>query len=415
MSLGLGNSAPRSGTSTGPVLGQGASGAAVGAGGGRRPPPDRGSGGTRVGPSQRRDRGPSSRLIRAVDLLRELVARDIKVRYKRSFLGIAWTLLNPLAQMLVLSFVFTQVLPLNIPDYPAFVFTGLLAFTWFQASVLSASASVLDHGTLIRQPGFPVAILPAVPIATHLVHFLLALIVLLPFLALTGHQLTPALLLLPVLIAIQFVLSLGLGYLTAPLQVVLRDTQHTLGVIMMLGFYLTPVFYDLKAVPSEYLRLYYCNPMVTLIDAYRDILGVSPLRATGFDVRLMSWGDGTGVPPSGSNLVVVGTDSLGRLHIRAFNSSGSQIIDTDETNLPSSSAVAITAFKARFPNLLPPYVLPAAEKSQVISDVTSIVGQTRATWPASTPLIILAGISAALLGVGYGLYRRASGSFVEVL
>jgi lipopolysaccharide transport system permease protein len=211
-------------------------------------------------------------LVYARDLLRELVARDMKLRYKRSALGIAWSLLNPLAQLLVFAFVFGVVLPLKIANYPLFLFIGIIVWTWFQTSLYQASSSIVDNGNLVKQPGFPPAILPVVTVTTQLVHFLLALLVLLPFLAATGSRTSAALLVLPVLIAIQFLVCLGFAFLLATFHVTFRDTQYTLGLILMLGFYLTPVFYDSGTVPERYRPYYRLNPLVHLIDSFRAVL-----------------------------------------------------------------------------------------------------------------------------------------------
>ena len=97
----------------------------------------------------------------------------------------------------------------------------------------------------------------------------------------------------------------------------------------------------------------------------------------GSDLRLMSWGDGSGVPTSVNNLVIVGADNTGLLHIRIFDAGGNLVTDTDETKLPSTQAAAISTLKQLLPGLLPPHVLTGAEKAQVITEVTSIVGQTR--------------------------------------
>jgi lipopolysaccharide transport system permease protein len=206
------------------------------------------------------------------DLLRELVVRDMKLRYKRSVLGILWSLLNPLFQMLVFMFLSRRVLSLDIPNYPSFVFTGVLAWNWFQATVVTTTNAITGNRDLIRRPGFPVAILPVVTVTTNLIHFLLALPVPLLFLLLGGGRLTPTLLALPLVIALQFLLILGLGYLAATANVTFRDTQHLLVVFFMLLFYLTPVFYDANAIPARYQILYRLNPMFHLITAYRAIL-----------------------------------------------------------------------------------------------------------------------------------------------
>jgi len=206
------------------------------------------------------------------DLLRELIIRDMKLRYKRSVLGILWSLLNPLFQMVVFTFLSRRVLSLDIPNYPSFVFTGLLAWNWFQTTVTLATGAITSNRELIRRPGFPVAILPVVTVTTNLIHFVLALPVLLVFLVLSGGTLSVTILALPLVILLQFVLSLGLGYLVATLQVTFRDTQHILGVFFMLLFYLTPVFYDASIVSGRFQTLYQLNPILHLISAYRAIL-----------------------------------------------------------------------------------------------------------------------------------------------
>jgi lipopolysaccharide transport system permease protein len=212
------------------------------------------------------------------DLLRELVDRDMKLLYKRSALGIAWTLINPLLQLAVFSFVFRSVIPVNIPQYSSFAFSGLLIWGWSQTALFQSTGLITSNLTLIRQPNFPTAILPVVTTTTGLVHFLLALPVLIIFLAIDGVQPNSVLLLLPLLILIQFILTVSLAYPLAALNVTFRDTQHTLGVLLQMLFYLTPIFYDLNSVPKEYQVFYQLNPMVPLIEAYRAVLlrGVQP-------------------------------------------------------------------------------------------------------------------------------------------
>jgi lipopolysaccharide transport system permease protein len=212
------------------------------------------------------------RLIYLHDLLQTLVSRDFKLRYKRSLLGIAWSLLNPLAQLLVFYFIFSQVLSLGIPNYAAFLSTGILVWSWFQQGLLSATGAIVDNPGLIRRPGFPAAILPVVAVMAQLTHFLLALPILLLFLGLSGLPLTVAMLALPFVMALQFLLTLSLSYVFATIHVYFRDMQYLLGILLLLGFYLSPIFYDPSTVPAHYQWLYRLNPMVPLINAYRQIL-----------------------------------------------------------------------------------------------------------------------------------------------
>ena len=206
------------------------------------------------------------------DLLRVLVDRDMKLLYKRSALGIAWTLINPLLQLAVFSFVFRSVIPINIPQFSSFAFSGLLIWTWSQTALFQATGLITSNKALIRQPNFPTAILPVVTTMTGLIHFLLALPVLIIFLAVDGIRPSSTLFLLPLLMVIQFVLTVGLAYPLAAINVTFRDTQHTLGVLLQMLFYLTPIFYDLNSVPKEFQPFYQLNPMVPLLEAYRAIL-----------------------------------------------------------------------------------------------------------------------------------------------
>lgn len=206
------------------------------------------------------------------DLLGELVRRDLKLRYRRSVLGLLWTLLNPLAQLLVLSLVFGVMLPLNIPNYPLFLFTGLLAWNWFQNSLHAGTGSIVDNRDLVRRPGFPAAILPVVSVAANFIHFLLALPILGGLALWSGSPVGAALLALPAVFAVQFLLSLSLVYLLAAIQVTFWDAQYLVGIALLLGFYLTPVFYDAAAIPSQLQPLYRLNPLVPILDGYRSII-----------------------------------------------------------------------------------------------------------------------------------------------
>ena len=212
------------------------------------------------------------RLHYVFDLLRELVVRDMKLRYKRSLLGLTWSLLNPLLQLLVFHFIFSLVLPLNIPNFALFLFTGILVWSWFQSSLSAATGAIVDNRELVRRPGFPVAVLPIVTVTTNLIHFLFALPILLIFLVVTGIPLTGALLALPLVITLQFLLILGIAYFLATFHVTFRDTQYLVGISLLLGFYLTPIFYDVGTLPARYQTIYNLNPLVHLLGAYRSIL-----------------------------------------------------------------------------------------------------------------------------------------------
>ena len=214
----------------------------------------------------------SRRFEHARDLLRELVMRDLKLRYKRSTLGIGWSLVNPLSQVLLFTFLFTKVLPLDIPNYTTFIFAGVLAWSWFSGALSSATNAIVGNRELVRRPHFPVAVLPVVTVVTNGIHYLLALPALLVVAIVERGSVGATVLAYPLIIAVQFCFTLGLAYLVAASHVRFRDTQHIVSVILMLAFYITPIFYRADHVPEEYRLIYDLNPMAAVLAAYRDVL-----------------------------------------------------------------------------------------------------------------------------------------------
>ncbi|MEP7199193.1 MAG: ABC transporter permease, partial [Chloroflexota bacterium] len=222
-------------------------------------------------------------IFRYRDLIRNLVARDLKVRYKNSALGIVWSMLNPLGMMIVFTVVFTIMIPNNpIERFPIFVLCGLLPWNWFSGSVMGSIYAVVNNGSLVKKVFFPREVLPLSVVLANLVHFLIALIMLFAMMLLTGTPLTQWVIMLPLLIAIQVIFSLGLAFFLSAINVYYRDTAMIMDVLMLAWFFLTPIVYatDLiprtkdilgYAVPVQRL-LYILNPMASLIASYRVIL-----------------------------------------------------------------------------------------------------------------------------------------------
>jgi lipopolysaccharide transport system permease protein len=219
-----------------------------------------------------------TRLVYLRDLVRELVVRDIKLRYNRSVLGIGWSLAVPLAQLAILNFVFGVILPFHIENFTTFLFAGLLPWSWFQSSLFAVTKTTRQNKDLIQQVGFPVGILPVITVTSQFLHFALALPILFFLLWWEGYPLSPALVALPLVMGLQFLLTLGLSYFIVPIESLFHDTEHLLGLGLFLLFYLTPVFYSPSSIPEKYLLIYDLNPLVHLLGAYRAILmeGVFP-------------------------------------------------------------------------------------------------------------------------------------------
>jgi lipopolysaccharide transport system permease protein len=212
------------------------------------------------------------RLVYWWDTIVVLVGRDMKLRYKRSALGVLWTMLNPLAQLIVLGFIFKTVLGSQVSNFRSFLFTGLLVWNWFASSLIGATSSITDNRDMVRYPGFRTGLLPIVYVATYLVHFLLALPILMIVLFFEQVPLRPVLFALPIVIILQFIFTLGFGYIFSTCHVAFRDTQYLLSVVLTLAFFVTPIFYDISTVPASYLRLFRLNPMAHIVGAYRDLL-----------------------------------------------------------------------------------------------------------------------------------------------
>jgi lipopolysaccharide transport system permease protein len=229
-------------------------------------------------PAFKSSRTKKMQIVYVYDLLLELVRRDMKLRYKRSVLGLLWSLANPIAQMIVLSFIFQVVFRVEVENYPLFLFIGILVWNWFQAALFSATGSIVYNYQLISRPGFPVGVLPIVTVISHLIHFVLALPIILIFVMVTGIPLTIALIALPVVMLVQFVLTLSLAYLLSAIYVTFRDTQYLLEIVLLFGFYLSPIFYSPTLIPEQYVAYYRLNPMAHILMAYRNIFidGVFP-------------------------------------------------------------------------------------------------------------------------------------------
>jgi ABC-type polysaccharide/polyol phosphate export permease len=222
-------------------------------------------------------------LLRYRELVRNLVASELKARYKNSVLGFVWSLLNPLAMMLVFTVVFGVLWPNQQMDkYPIFLLCGLLPWNYFSASVTSSITSVVGNGNLIKKVYFPREVLPIVAVLAQLVNFLLALLVLFVVVLVFRANFSPWLWTLPLVILIQTCFTLGIGFILSTLHVFYRDTLMIMEVVMLAWFFLTPIFYSVLQLPATYTimgvevnvrrLIYILNPMASIINIYRDLL-----------------------------------------------------------------------------------------------------------------------------------------------
>src|SRR5262249_8859396 len=179
-----------------------------------------------------------------LDTLRVLVEREFRMRYKGSLLGILWAVISPLGTVIVLQFLFTKVLSFGVPHFSVFLYCGVLPWTWFSMSLQSGSSTLSDNRDLVRTPFFSQPLLPLTVTCTHFIFYLFPLPVLLLLMVYNGLPITSALLILPFVWIVQWVLTIGFTVLMAAIGILVRDWQHLMAVVLMFWFYLTPIFYD---------------------------------------------------------------------------------------------------------------------------------------------------------------------------
>ena len=234
----------------------------------------------------RRNRtGKTSRLLKLFAafgryryLMKQLVARDFKSKYKRSVLGILWSFLNPLLTMSVQYIVFSTLFKSDIPNFALYLLIGIVCFNFFNEATSMSLLSIVGNASLITKVYVPKYIYPLTRVMSSTVNFLLALIPLFIVMLATGEPIRPAILLLPIGVCCLFSLSLGVGMLLASAMVFFRDTQFLWGVVSMLWMYATPIFYPESIIPDSFMTIYKMNPLYHIIRFIRIILidGISP-------------------------------------------------------------------------------------------------------------------------------------------
>jgi lipopolysaccharide transport system permease protein len=215
-------------------------------------------------------------LLRFRELIGMLIARDLKVRYKRSVLGMFWSLLNPLLQMAVYSFVFSTVMNIGIPAYPIFLLSGLLPWTLFSTSVSMAAGTLIANASLIRKVSVPQAVYPLALVGSKLVDLVLSLVPLL-LLCIVYHR-PPAWswLFLPAAIVLVSAFSAGVALAISSLTVFFRDIKHLIDIFLQVWFYLTPVLYTYDSLAHIHNKLILLglrlNPATPIVRCFQDCL-----------------------------------------------------------------------------------------------------------------------------------------------
>jgi len=214
-------------------------------------------------------------IIKRRELLTQMTLREIKSRYKQSVMGYFWVILNPFFQILIMSFVFSTIMRVptaanaNIP-YIVFLYVGLLPWSLFANSLSSASGSIVSNAGLITKVYFPRTILPISTIFAKIIDFMFALTILIAFMIIYQVPVNLNIIWVIPIFFIQQILTLGLSLFLAAINLVYRDIQYLLSLIISLWFYLTPIVYPTDIVPEKYKLIFKLNPMSVITNAYRE-------------------------------------------------------------------------------------------------------------------------------------------------
>jgi ABC-2 type transport system permease protein len=204
------------------------------------------------------------------EVLEELVKRDLKARYKRSVLGLVWTLLNPLLMMAVTTLVFSHLFRFAIEHFPVYMLSAYILWGFFSQGTLAASTSLLTSAGLSQRIYLPPALFPIATVNAAAVNLLLSLLPLLLLMAVSGVALTWSLAFVPIALALAILFTYGVALLLAAVSVFFHDMIHMYQVIIMAWMYLTPIFYPVDIVPEEWSFVFRLNPLFHLVQIFRD-------------------------------------------------------------------------------------------------------------------------------------------------
>lgn len=220
------------------------------------------------------------------ELLKTSVKKDIGGKYKHSFLGVLWSFINPLLQILVYALIFPLVMKNggSYKDYTVFMVCGLIPWAYFTTVINRASFIMIENGNILKKVYFPRSILPLSLVTSETINFLVSCIIILAFIVIKGFGISKFILFFPLVLLIQYVLLLGIALIFSAVTVYMRDIQHFIGVVLQLLFYATPIVYSIDTIPEGFRWILKWNPMTYIIEGYRAIFynqAMPDLKALG--------------------------------------------------------------------------------------------------------------------------------------
>ena len=211
------------------------------------------------------------RLFNYRELLKTNVKKEVRGKYKKSFLGVLWSFLNPLLQIAVYAIVFPIILKNTQDNYLIFLCVALIPWTFFTNTIIQSASTVIANGNIVKKVYFPREIIPISVVTSGCVNFLISTVIIIGFVLCSGMGLTKYVLFYPLILIIQYLLSLALSFVISSITVYLRDVEHLIGIALQLLFYATPIVYARETIPTNFQFIMKLNPMAHIISAYRDI------------------------------------------------------------------------------------------------------------------------------------------------
>ena len=200
------------------------------------------------------------------------VKKDIRGKYKASFLGLLWSFINPLLQVLVYAIVFPYIMRVQTPHYLVFLICGIIPWTWFVNSLMGGTTSITNNANLIKKVYFPREILPISTVTSGVVNFAISCIIIVIFALIDGIGLSWHIVFLPIIMLLQYMVSLGIVFITSAINVYIKDVEYMVTFLMNLLFYATPILYSADMFKdSKFSIIFKINPMAYIVESYRNI------------------------------------------------------------------------------------------------------------------------------------------------
>ena len=206
------------------------------------------------------------------ELLKTCIRKEVRGKYKGSWLGVIWTFLNPLLMLAVYAFVFPYILRVPVENYTIFMMVALIPWTYFSSALSSGTGCITGQGGLLKKVYFPREIIPISITVSQLINYLITCIIMFVFILFSGVGFSSHLILFPILVIIQTILTLGLNFILSAITVYVNDVAHFVQVGLSLAFYATPIVYLSSMLPAKFQWAIHANPMAVLVEANRSVL-----------------------------------------------------------------------------------------------------------------------------------------------